>query len=939
MRSQLEGGLAARRRPFEDVEPGAYETDESGGEDGFNDVLDGYNHIFGWASDDDGWGSDDDDDDLFDNLELPASPFGSMRRRPFKRARKEKSMLFPLPDGTHLKGNSEDQAAANPPLFKAHPLREEQCRSLAWMISKENAQAGLRGGLLADKMGYGKTSTAIGLISLPSQGRAQTCPRGYIRAKGTLIICPPRLVQQWEDEFVKFLGNEVAVWHLGEKGERPVEKKKAAGSGQAKLKLLVLASNVKGKTTDRYTIKLPRGITVDDFSSKFDIVLASCSIQANTNYYKKSIDIACSISGKATKGQLMEKRMASLRSAITANQGMVVDAFKKSTSDQFPAFEMFWWKRLILDEFHESESWEYRVREMMKSVGATHRWGLSGTPPLGSCDAVSQVAELLWFPKLEEAPQMAKLVVLQKPNCPKDDVESFKKQKNVQRVLQDEVRRFLDGCVRQNSSEVVEAIGLEEHLELVHHIAEERLIYRQACHDNGIFDLAHDYGGVSMEVREALLLRCAHFSLDGEDGADASSAVQHLGKSKHERIKAVEQQLHLELQRSALFGVGKEAQAKLSALTGLHPDAAKSVGEIASASIEDLVAACRKEGLIFEIERYTAEGELRVHPEVKLQQPLKDMECYTNPQHRHAILHELAKHGNKSAAKILGDLHVCAQACRGPRGKAAKAALLLAVTDVANLVDAAHRSLQFYDAQLRGLSQGALEEECSICLEPMSDMKAVSLLPCSHYFHTSCVRRALQQQPRCPHCNSQVETRQLAAAMMEMQAPEEAAPPKETAPLPPALRAHGSKLNAVAERLRQIRNADAKAQAIVFVQWLGLESQVANALTAHGLPFVRPHGKNSMGDCMRRFQNGEGPWVLILSLERAASGLNLTAANHVLFVHPMNAATVSTAKDYEQQAIGRIRRVGQTRPVVHVWRFVTANTVEEHISNLHRGAA
>ena len=75
-------------------------------------------------------------------------------------------------------------------------------------------------------------------------------------------------------------------------------------------------------------------------------------------------------------------------------------------------------------------------------------------------------------------------------------------------------------------------------------------------------------------------------------------------------------------------------------------------------------------------------------------------------------------------------------------------------------------------------------------------------------------------------------------------------------------------------------------------------------------------------------------FVLLLSLEHAASGSNLTAANHVIFVHPMNADTLSSAVAYERQALARVRRVGQERAEVHFWRFVTRETVEEHMHQL-----
>eukprot|EP00930_Biecheleria_cincta_P048911 TRINITY_DN34167_c0_g1_i1.p1 TRINITY_DN34167_c0_g1~~TRINITY_DN34167_c0_g1_i1.p1 ORF type:complete len:995 (-),score=165.18 TRINITY_DN34167_c0_g1_i1:327-3272(-) len=900
--------------------------DEDEGDEDDDDLM----HRFG----DDNAFSDDsmDDRDFGQGFQVQAMAQRYVRR-PHKRPKTEKSFLFPLPANIKLKNNAEDIPAENPPLFKAHPLREEQCRSLAWMLAQEAKKNGLRGGLLADKMGYGKTATSIGLISLGRPGTVDRCPRGYLAAKGTLVICPPRLLQQWEDEFVKFLGDSLSIWHSGVGGPEPVKKKAKGDNG--KLKLLVLTGHKQYKTTKRFGNKLPVGISIDDFSAKFDIILASSAIQAGGSYCKKSIDVACSVGKQQPAGLLMSKRTELLRDVLTHKRSEVLRKFSGCDENTFPAFEMFWWHRIILDEFHESDSWQFRVREMMKSIGGTHRWGLSGTPPMGSCDSVTEVAELLWFPKLEKAPNMESFCQLKgKSEHKRLDAVTAPK-------LGKEVTRFLSEFVRQNVSEVVEAIAVEEHLELVHHVAEERLIYRQACHDHGIFDLEQDYDGASLAAREALLRRCAHFSLVG--GADsAKSAVQHLGTAKQERIAAVQKQLCIELQRATLLGVGAEAR-KLPAPAEFHPDAAAFLAEVASMDISSLAARSGQDGFDMDIEYYTADGELRMHPEVKLQQPLPDAECYDTPQQRHAVLHELARHRNKAASQILGRMQMCEQACRGSRGMAAQTPQLSAVSNVIRMLDAAHKSLQFYEAQLRGLSQ-AVEEECAICLESMSEVRAVALLPCSHMFHTACVRAVLQQQQRCPHCNSKVEVRQLASAVMELQAPQEtstssASSSQRIKDLSPALRAHGSKLNAIAERLRQIRRDDNTARAIVFVQWLELENLVAKALQAHEVPFVRPQGAASLGDELRCFQNGDGPWVLILSLERAASGLHLTAANHVLFVHPMNAATLSTAKDYEQQAIGRVRRVGQARSSVHVWRFVTANTVEEHISNLHsRGA-
>lgn len=51
----------------------------------------------------------------------------------------------------------------------------------------------------------------------------------------------------------------------------------------------------------------------------------------------------------------------------------------------------------------------------------------------------------------------------------------------------------------------------------------------------------------------------------------------------------------------------------------------------------------------------------------------------------------------------------------------------------------------------------------------------------------------------------------------------------------------------------------------------------------------------------------------------------------------MNAETTARAVAYEQQALARVRRVGQRR-AVHVWRFVTRDTLEERLHEQQQAA-
>lgn len=66
------------------------------------------------------------------------------------------------------------------------------------------------------------------------------------------------------------------------------------------------------------------------------------------------------------------------------------------------------------------------------------------------------------------------------------------------------------------------------------------------------------------------------------------------------------------------------------------------------------------------------------------------------------------------------------------------------------------------------------------------------------------------------------------------------------------------------------------------------------------------------------------PRVMLISLKAGALGLNLTCASQVFLMDPWWQASI------EQQAIDRVYRLGQTRPV-NVFQLVARDTVEERV--------
>jgi len=137
--------------------------------------------------------------------------------------------------------------------------------------------------------------------------------------------------------------------------------------------------------------------------------------------------------------------------------------------------------------------------------------------------------------------------------------------------------------------------------------------------------------------------------------------------------------------------------------------------------------------------------------------------------------------------------------------------------------------------------------------------------------------------------------------------------------------------------VQRLQREDKTCKIICFVQWEDLKRKIGAALDEFGVQHLSLQGSVwARRAALTRFQYDESsPRMLLLSLEESASGTNLTASNHVIIVHPMEAATREEAVAFEMQAVGRVRRPGQERKI-HIWRFVTIGTIEQSITEAHQ---
>ncbi|MCB9228544.1 MAG: DEAD/DEAH box helicase [Deltaproteobacteria bacterium] len=138
--------------------------------------------------------------------------------------------------------------------------------------------------------------------------------------------------------------------------------------------------------------------------------------------------------------------------------------------------------------------------------------------------------------------------------------------------------------------------------------------------------------------------------------------------------------------------------------------------------------------------------------------------------------------------------------------------------------------------------------------------------------------------------------------------------------------ASSSKLRLIIRNLQD--SVENNHKTLLFSQWTTFLDLIAAALRQAGLSFLRIDGKTqSRSDIVRKFQESQEPLVLLLSLKAAGTGLNLTAAEHVMIADPWWNPAV------EEQATDRAHRIGQEHPVL-ISRLIAKNTVEEKIQLL-----
>ncbi|KZS95776.1 hypothetical protein SISNIDRAFT_494062 [Sistotremastrum niveocremeum HHB9708] len=125
---------------------------------------------------------------------------------------------------------------------------------------------------------------------------------------------------------------------------------------------------------------------------------------------------------------------------------------------------------------------------------------------------------------------------------------------------------------------------------------------------------------------------------------------------------------------------------------------------------------------------------------------------------------------------------------------------------------------------------------------------------------------------------------------------------------------------------------DGPVKTIVFSQWTTMLDKVEEALEAASIRYERLDGtmkRDERTKAMEALKHDKSCEVLLVSLKAGGVGLNLTAAQRVYLMDPYWNPAV------ENQAVDRIHRLGQTRPVTTV-KLIIENSIEARLLEVQK---
>ncbi|RMY59454.1 hypothetical protein D0865_02069 [Hortaea werneckii] len=860
------------------------------------------------------------------------------------------------------------EAAYEEKLGMKSTLYPQQRSSLAWMRSQESGPGArftieeaeeafmpvqdwrievrvsvdlfVRGGVCADHPGFGKTMTSIALVQAQlkdqskeqiiselkdRQSQASAC-KGLIPSSATLIICPGTLVDQWYGEIKEELKDTMEVITI----QSPRDLSRHTISDFAAAKIIIVnrslfsseaypervaafvgmpgPANSQGRSYAQWlscarkqisdhleVLQEPRGVgkLKELLVKTYESAVQSDDLQAiapSRRLRSKDIQNQGKKGKKGTKGK-------------TSSAKPVASEVDLSNIDK-PLFEMFYFNRLIVDEFHEYKDTEYAT---ITALQADKRWGLSATPAMDDFYDIAKMAGFLGVPLRIGSDAKGIMKSNNIKNLRKDltDFEKFDAMRGMPSSalharIHEMDQLFLDTFVRRNVMDFSE-LKVEDNLVPVSLTLDHRTLYMELSqHMNSSAmrlkkrvkaqgtdreERLHVAVGTSQTAEEALSRTAAFYERDSDAVAQVSPAIGGLTAAIHVRQHELKH----------LFSSLREAILK--ATTDEKESFTKwTHGRINSGGMADEILREKVKKLIREVSK-------EIPPESEEPKKSKKSKAKKGPG-------DEGEDGVKNA---------------DDKKEKGRNALTSDVNELCKRLLVSERSLR-YLKKVREIvkAEGAHGSTAKLCERdghhaPVTNDIAVSAF-CGHAICNDCFQHLAEQHVhQCPTAGCSADMHGFHLLWRS----------KLGDPSRVDHKSYGAKIAEAMDILEDIeRKSD---QAILFVQYEEQVGQIKKALKNRNLTAIVIDNTKEAGDKIKDFQENSRNTVLVLNAsDETAAGLNLQMANHVIFLSPLLRDSQYLYESTMAQAIGRVRRHKQKKPI-YVYRLVALDTIDVDI--------
>ncbi|BEI79864.1 hypothetical protein CcaverHIS002_0103930 [Cutaneotrichosporon cavernicola] len=911
----------------------------------------------------------------------------------------EKPRVFSMPS------NKRDPEHSQPRDFEL-PLRPEQLRSLWWMLEQERAEGKthtfveeeiseallpslgwraegkaerpvmVRGGVIADEVGYGKTIISLALAAETMDDPApEPAPDNLIDLKATLIIVPGHLSKQWPSEIERFTGdlfNVVVIQNMkGLQAKSIGELRKAD--------LIVIATEVFEAETYwerfEYLSAQPQEWLHDGNGGRFFVDRLDSALQtlqdqtailqnegaseahhnmqelhraAEEEVERKKEQMKAANFGKRLKGAQYRDKYDDLPVKNKAKKSAGTDSWEADNDDddeldssmpkptfrqasgleslnsssikkdfnllRSPVLHMFRFRRVIADEFTYLKE---RALPAILRLQSCFKWVLSGTPPVQDFPSIRSVASFmgihLGVPDDTEG-GLAHQKARAKEQTAAERFHAFRETHSAawHRRRDDLAQEFLNTFVRQNIAEI-DDIPTVEHIHTFKLPASEGAIY---------LELEHHLQALEMQARKETKLK------DVTKGDRNARLEEALSDSKTAEEALLKRCCHFTLDltdkkrdaKSALEACDHISNARRQQLIGCEEDLRRTINLAVG-----MQAAIRKKGG-FE------KGEA---------QPFRDWVVSSRDKVKHHGDAEAAERLIKILDKCGFQSDVIPDAPENGKIPAIPAKVKLAeykwdlreqthlLRRLSKELVARVRSLRFFEV-VRKLQQNGDEAadvlKASACGHHPRGANKVPMAVLSCCGHVACHRCMVKDvnNQRCvmgADCHAPVRNTNI-VKVSSLGTEGELSSGR-----------FGAKLLHLVNLIKTIPK---KERILVFCQWDDLVPKLSEALSHSGITHVQLTGATTKrSNTLESFQKGgkDAARVMLLQMNNSsAAGSNLTVANHAIFLGPLYTPTLYNYRSTETQAIGRVRRFGQLRHV-HVHRMLAQDTIDETIFN------